>query len=148
MREREHKHSTEWPIACAEIVGYVTILNSTLPKTWTVLAESLAAVPVRDNDGRIIAVLEVINRMKDSDPHKLRKDGFDENDVHKLGLVAAAVTCALDSCAVMERRWDAEFELRGIVDSCESAQVRKRESESWALEHNWLDLETVLNSKH
>jgi hypothetical protein len=110
----------------------------------TVLAESMAAVPVTDNEGKIIAVLEVMNRLKDTDSHKLRKEGFDENDIQKMGLVTAAVSCALDSCAVMQRRWDAEFELRGIVDSCESAQVRDRDPEPWALEHKSLALKTVV----
>ena len=79
--------------------------------------ESIAAVPVHDSDGEIIAILQVMNRLKSLNGRKLRKEGFDADDVDKLELVAAAVSSTLETAARLNRQWEREYELRYIIDS-------------------------------
>ena len=79
--------------------------------------ESIAAVPVRDSEGEVIAVLQVMNRWKSASVRKVRKEGFDQDDIDKLELVVAAVSSTLETSARLNRQWERENELRSIIDS-------------------------------
>lgn len=65
--------------------------------------ESIAALPVKDSSGKIVAVLQVMNRLKNKTARKPRKEGFDPGDLQKLGLIVTAVSCALETTAVLSR---------------------------------------------
>jgi GAF domain-containing protein len=79
--------------------------------------ESIAATPLRDVNGEIIAVLQVMNRWKSQRVKRVRKEGFDKDDLDKLELVAAAVSSTLETSARLNRQWEREHELRSIIDS-------------------------------
>ncbi len=79
--------------------------------------ESIAAVPVHNSEGEVIAILQVMNRCKTPHGRKIRKEGFDADDIDKLELVAAAVSSTLETSARLNRQWERENELRYMIDS-------------------------------
>lgn len=79
--------------------------------------ESIAAVPVHDSEGEVIAVLQVMNRFKSASVRKMRKEGFDSDDLDKLQLMASALSSTLETSARLNRQWEREDELRSIIDT-------------------------------
>ena len=59
----------------------------------------------------------MMNRWKSASVKKVRKEGFDADDLDKLELVAAAVSSSLETAARLNRHWEREHELRAIIDS-------------------------------
>ena len=52
-----------------------------------------------------------MNRWKSASVKKVRKEGFDADDLDKLELVAAAVSSSLETAARLNRHWEREHEM-------------------------------------
>ncbi len=47
--------------------------------------------------------MQVMNRWRSKAVHKPRREGFDEQDLQKVGLIVAAVSCAIENAQVLNR---------------------------------------------
>ena len=87
--------------------------------------ESVAAHPVfgRGPGAQVVAVVQVMNRRSGgTSGGGLHRSGFDKGDMERLALLCESVAAALETCAVLRRRWRTEVELRSLVES--SGQAR------------------------